>query len=103
MPATKVIMAFGLKKPVFRLLANTMGTLGAVGMTTGLMPALTLGPGEIGGAISGDNITTTHLLNIKRLAYPISPPRPRQWSAQRRQQPLQRTWIRPNSRPLSGR
>ncbi|MFZ7127205.1 MAG: aldehyde dehydrogenase family protein [Desulfobacterales bacterium] len=70
----RVIMEFALKKPVFRLLANTMGTLGSVGMTTGLMPAMTLGPGGIGGAISGDNITTTHLLNIKRLAYPVTPP-----------------------------
>jgi acetaldehyde dehydrogenase (acetylating) len=69
-----VIMEFGLKKPVFRLLVNTMGTLGSVGMTTGLMPALTLGSGGIGGAISGDNITTTHLLNIKRVAYPIKSP-----------------------------
>ena len=69
-----VIMEFGLKKPVFRLLVNTMGTLGSVGMTTGLMPALTLGSGAIGGAISGDNITTAHLLNIKRLAYPIKSP-----------------------------
>ena len=69
-----VIMDFGLKKPVFRLLVNTMGTLGSVGMTTGVMPALTLGSGGIGGAISGDNITTTHLLNIKRLAYPIKAP-----------------------------
>jgi acetaldehyde dehydrogenase (acetylating) len=69
-----VIMEFGLKKPVFRLLVNTMGTLGSVGMTTGLMPALTLGSGGIGGAISGDNITTGHLLNIKRLAYQIKPP-----------------------------
>jgi acetaldehyde dehydrogenase (acetylating) len=69
-----VIMEFGLKKPVFRLLVNTMGTLGAVGLTTGLMPALTLGSGAIGGAISGDNITVTHLLNIKRLAYPIKTP-----------------------------
>jgi acetaldehyde dehydrogenase (acetylating) len=70
----QVIMAFALKKPVFRILANTMGTLGAVGMTTGLMPAMTLGPGGIGGAISGDNITATHLLNVKRLAYPVAPP-----------------------------
>ena len=69
-----VIMEFALKKPVFRLLVNTMGTLGSVGITTGLMPALTLGSGGIGGAISGDNITTTHLLNIKRLAYPIKAP-----------------------------
>jgi acetaldehyde dehydrogenase (acetylating) len=69
-----VIMAFGLKKPVFRLLVNTMGTLGSVGMTTGLMPALTLGSGGIGGAISGDNITATHLINIKRVAYPVKAP-----------------------------
>lgn len=70
----RVIMEFGLKKPVFRILVNTMGTLGSVGMTTGVMPALTLGPGGIGGAISGDNITTTHLLNIKRLARQIKTP-----------------------------
>jgi acetaldehyde dehydrogenase (acetylating) len=69
-----VVMEFGLRKPVFRLLVNTMGTLGSVGITTGLMPALTLGSGGIGGAISGDNITTTHLLNIKRLAYQIKSP-----------------------------
>ncbi len=70
----KVIMAFGLKKPVFRVLVNTMGTLGSVGVTTGLMPGLTLGSGGIGGAITGDNITAAHLLNIKRLAYPVAPP-----------------------------
>lgn len=69
-----VILAFGLEKPVFRIMINTMGTLGAVGMTTGLMPAVTLGPGGIGGAISGDNITTRHLLNVKRLARQIQPP-----------------------------
>jgi len=70
----KVLMAFALEKPVFRILANTMGTLGSVGMTTGLMPGMTLGPGGIGGAISGDNITATHLLNVKRLAYPVKAP-----------------------------
>lgn len=69
-----VIMQFGLVKPVFRILVNTMGTLGSVGLTTGVMPSMTLGPGGIGGAISGDNITTTHLLNIKRLAYQIEDP-----------------------------
>jgi acetaldehyde dehydrogenase (acetylating) len=69
-----VVMAFGLKKPVFRILVNTMGTLGSVGVTTGVMPALTLGSGAIGGAISGDNITTTHLLNVKRIAHQIKSP-----------------------------
>ena len=65
----KVIMAFGLEKPVFRILVNTMGTLGAIGLTTGVMPSLTLGSGGVGGAITGDNITAYHLINIKRLAY----------------------------------
>lgn len=71
----RVIMAFGLEKPVFRILVNTMGTLGAIGFTTGVAPSMTLGSGGVGGAITGDNITVTHLLNVKRLAYEtIAPP-----------------------------
>ena len=70
----KVIMAFGLEKPVFRILVNTMGTLGAIGHTTGVMPSLTLGAGGFGGSITGDNITVYHLFNIKRLAYEIREP-----------------------------
>ena len=70
----RVIMAFGLEKPVFRILVNTMGTLGAIGMTTGLMPSLTLGSGGVGGSITGDNVTAYHLINIKRLAYETSNP-----------------------------
>jgi acetaldehyde dehydrogenase (acetylating) len=69
-----VIMAFGLEKPVFRILVNTMGTLGAIGYTTGVMPSLTLGSGGVGGAITGDNITAYHLINVKRLAYETTPP-----------------------------
>src|SRR5512146_549561 len=67
-------MAFGLEKPVFRILVNTMGTLGAIGATTGVMPSMTLGSGGVGGAITGDNITAYHLVNIKRLAYETTPP-----------------------------
>lgn len=70
----RVIMAFGLEKPVFRILVNTMGTLGAIGLTTGLEPSLTLGSGGVGGSITGDNITAHHLINIKRLAYEAVPP-----------------------------
>jgi acetaldehyde dehydrogenase (acetylating) len=70
----KVIMAFGLEKPVFRILVNTMGTLGAIGLTAGVMPSMTLGSGGVGGAITGDNITTTHLINVKRLAYETMAP-----------------------------
>ncbi len=69
-----VILRFGLEKPVFRILVNTMGTLGAVGLTTNVMPSMTLGSGGIGGSISGDNITTTHLLNVKRMAFEIASP-----------------------------
>jgi len=72
----KIIMAFGLEKPVFRILVNTMGTLGAIGLTAGVMPSLTLGSGGVGGAITGDNITATHLINIKRLAYETMAPPP---------------------------
>ncbi len=70
----RVIMAFGLEKPVFRILVNTMGTLGAVGMTTGVLPSMTLGSGGVGGAITGDNISAHHLINVKRLAYETIPP-----------------------------
>jgi len=69
-----VIMAFGLEKPVFRIAVNTMGTLGAIGLTTGVMPSMTLGAGGVGGSITGDNITTQHLFNVKRLAYELSAP-----------------------------
>lgn len=68
-----VIMRFGLEKPAFRICVNTVSTLGAVGYTTGLAPAMTLGPGTIGGAITTDNIMPTHLINIKRLAFEIRP------------------------------
>ena len=70
----RVILAFGLEKPVFRILVNTMGTLGAVGMTTGLDASFTLGSGGVGGAITGDNITARHLINVKRLAYELYQP-----------------------------
>ncbi len=70
----KVIMAFGLEKPVFRIGVNTLGTLGAIGLTTGVAPSMTLGPGGFGGAITGDNITVHHMFNLKRLAYETEPP-----------------------------
>ena len=38
------------------------------------MPSFTLGSGGVGGAITGDNISTYHLINVKRLAYETTPP-----------------------------
>ncbi len=65
----EVIMAFGLEKPVHRIVVNTMSSLGATGATTGLDPCMTLGPGGVGGAITGDNIGVRHLFTVKSLAY----------------------------------
>jgi acetaldehyde dehydrogenase (acetylating) len=80
-----VIMAFGLEKPVFRITVNTMSSLGAIGFTTGVMPSLTLGPGGIGGAVTGDNVTVHHLYNVKRLAYETTPPPPGAYSHEKSQ------------------
>ena len=68
-----VILEFGLKKPAFRIIVNSPTTLGAIGLTTGLDPAMTLGCGGYGGNITSDNISPKHLLNIKRLAYELTP------------------------------
>ncbi len=64
-----VIQAFFEEKPAFRIVVNTTSCLGAVGYTTGLVPAMTLGPGTWAGSSTSDNIGPLHLVNIKRLAY----------------------------------
>ncbi|TKJ36866.1 acetaldehyde dehydrogenase (acetylating) [candidate division LCP-89 bacterium B3_LCP] len=69
----KIIREFALKKPVFRVLVNTPATHGAIGYTTGLEPALTLGCGTWAGSSTSDNVTPLHLINIKRLAYETNP------------------------------
>ncbi|MDZ7270273.1 MAG: acetaldehyde dehydrogenase (acetylating) [candidate division KSB1 bacterium] len=69
----EVIMQFALKKPAFRILVNTPGTHGAVGITTDLDPSMMLGCGTYGGNITTDNVTPMHLLNIKRVAYETKP------------------------------
>ena len=66
-----VIREFGLKKPVFRIVVNTPSTHGAIGLSTGLAPAMTLGCGAVGGNITGENVSPLHLINTKRLAYGI--------------------------------
>lgn len=64
-----VIREFALKKPVSRLLVNTPGSLGGIGATTSLVPALTLGCGAVGGSATSDNVGPMNLLNIRRLVY----------------------------------
>ncbi|MBP3039889.1 acetaldehyde dehydrogenase (acetylating) [Bacillaceae bacterium Marseille-Q3522] len=67
----EIIKAFALMKPVSRMLVNTPGALGGIGATTGLLPALTLGCGAVGGSSTSDNISPLNLFNIKRVAYGI--------------------------------
>ncbi len=69
----QIILEFGLHKPAFRVIVNSPTTHGSVGLSTGLDPAMTLGCGGFGGNITSDNISPRHLLNIKRLAYEVSP------------------------------
>lgn len=59
--------------PAFRIVVNSMSTLGSVGHTCGFAPSFTLGTGGIGGAISGDNINVTHLINTKRIGWERMP------------------------------
>jgi acetaldehyde dehydrogenase (acetylating) len=68
-----VIEAFALQKPSMRIVVNTVAALGSVGYTNRLFPAMTLGPGTIGGSITSDNISPMHLLNVKRLAFETNP------------------------------
>jgi acetaldehyde dehydrogenase (acetylating) len=69
----EVILQFGLKKPAYRIVVNTPTTHGSIGLTTGLDPAMTLGCGGYGGNITSDNISPRHLINVKRLAYEVTP------------------------------
>ncbi|WP_066066691.1 acetaldehyde dehydrogenase (acetylating) [Neobacillus soli] len=66
-----VAKEFVLEMPVSRIMVNTLSSIGAVGATTGLMPSLTLGCGSYGGNITSDNVSSRHLINIKRMAYGI--------------------------------
>lgn len=66
-----VIREFALKKPVFRIVANSQSSMGATGYTTGLAPSMSLGCGAYAGNITSDNITPLHLINVKRLAYEL--------------------------------
>ncbi len=62
---------YGARMPVSRILVNTPGMQGGSGIVTGLVPSMTLGCGTFGGTSTTDNVTYTHLLNVKRVAYSI--------------------------------
>ncbi len=65
------IREFGLRMPAFRVLVNTSAPQGSTGITTNVLPAMTLGCGAIAGNITSDNVGPMHLVNIKRIAYHV--------------------------------
>jgi acetaldehyde dehydrogenase / alcohol dehydrogenase len=71
----ELIERFAAEMPASRILVNSPGTQGTLGLTTGLVPSMTLGCGTFGGTSTTDDVTYTHLLNIKRIAY-YRPERP---------------------------
>jgi acyl-CoA reductase-like NAD-dependent aldehyde dehydrogenase len=60
---------YGLEMPASRILVNTPGSAGCCGMKGGLTASAVLGCGTLGGGSTSDNVTYTHLRNIKRVAY----------------------------------
>lgn len=68
----KLAERFALEMPASRVLVNTPGSQGCAGICNGLTPSLTLGCGTYGGNSTTDNVTYTHLLNIKRMALSLN-------------------------------
>lgn len=64
-----VIARFAQAAPASRVLVNTPSSLGGIGATTELFPALTLGCGAVGGSASSNNIGPLDLVNLKRVAW----------------------------------
>jgi acyl-CoA reductase-like NAD-dependent aldehyde dehydrogenase len=66
-----LIERFGLEISASRILVNAGGSQGCIGIGNGLMPSLTLGCGTFGGTSTTDNVSYSHLLNIKRVVHPL--------------------------------
>jgi acetaldehyde dehydrogenase (acetylating) len=64
---------FGSEMPASRITVNTPTTHGAIGLSTGLPPSMTLGCGSWGGNVTSDNVSPLHLLDIKRVAFEVRP------------------------------
>lgn len=71
--SSKNIIKYSKQMNTSRIVVNTPSSQGAVGgIYNHLTPSLTLGCGSYGGNITTDNISAKHLLNIQRIAKPIS-------------------------------
>ncbi|MHC1722072.1 MAG: acetaldehyde dehydrogenase (acetylating) [Aminipila sp.] len=59
---------FAHRVPVSRFVVNSPGALGGIGASTGLMPALTLGCGAVGGSATSENVGPEQLYNLRHVA-----------------------------------
>ena len=66
-------ITYGEQMPASRVIINSPTTHGAIGLSTGLPPSMTLGCGSWGGNVTSDNVSPIHLLDIKRVAFETKP------------------------------
>lgn len=64
---------YGKRMPASRIVINSPTTHGAIGLSTGLPPSMTLGCGSWGGNVTSDNVSPVHLLDVKRVAFETRP------------------------------
>ncbi|WP_284141407.1 MULTISPECIES: bifunctional acetaldehyde-CoA/alcohol dehydrogenase [unclassified Virgibacillus] len=65
----KVIEAYSLRMKAGRIIVNSPSSQGAIGdIYNAHMPSLTLGCGTFGGNSVSSNVSTVHLMNIKKMA-----------------------------------
>ena len=64
----KIIDYFAARIPASRIMVNTPSALGGIGASTGMLPALTLGCGAIGGSATSENVGPQHLINVRVVA-----------------------------------
>jgi acyl-CoA reductase-like NAD-dependent aldehyde dehydrogenase len=65
-------LSFAQQMPVSRVLVNISAAQGCIGVGNGLTPSFTLGCGTYGRTSTTDNVTYTHLINVKRMARPLA-------------------------------
>ena len=64
----KIVDYFAARIPASRIMVNTPSALGGIGASTGMLPALTLGCGAIGGSATSENVGPQHLINVRVVA-----------------------------------
>ena len=64
-----IVDYFAKRVPASRIIVNTPSTLGGIGASTALQPALTLGCGAVGGSATSENVGPMQLINKRYVAY----------------------------------